>query len=377
MDENTISSPGRLIKAELVRRGLSQKSLAAYLGISASHTSEIINGRRGVTVRVAEKLEDWLGISASTIMECQCARDLVRKSANGQTGENSEALRLLEQFDEIVSVRSLLQGTGAEKRETAKRLALLRELYSLSTPTALSASLNSLSGNCFRKSAVQGLDKRMVYTWVVKARAEAMRHKPDAAFSEEKAIELPAQLSAILHANSDTVDRVSDALSACGIGFAIVEKEKSASIDGYSFMSDNTPYIVVTCRYDRIDNFAFTVMHELGHVLSGHLSACAGRLNVEVRDSDRDNEDSKETQADRFAMEALIPSALWGFAPSVPLFPYVIQSRYSYWAERNGLNKWIVLGRVSHDTGMYRFTSGPDRHVSGLARKKKGGKMGM
>ena len=59
-------------------------------------------------------------------------------------------------------------------------------------------------------------------------------------------------------------------MRANGIGFEWVEHEKGASIDGYSFISNGSPYIVVTLRYNRIDNFAFTIMHEIGHIDMGH-----------------------------------------------------------------------------------------------------------
>jgi HTH-type transcriptional regulator/antitoxin HigA len=48
----------------------------------------------------------------------------------------------------------------------------------------------------------------------------------------------------------------------------------------------------------------------------------------------------------------------------VPLNPYVIQKKYTQWAKSKGLNPWIVLGRVSHETGMYRFTSDSSRSIN-------------
>ena len=79
--------------------------------------------------------------------------------------------------------------------------------------------------------------------------------------------------------------------------------------------------------------------------------------------SDYDNETVEEEEANAFASNVLIPQALWRIAPEVPMNPFVIQRRYTLWAEKNHLNKWIVLGRVSHETGMYKFKTDESRLI--------------
>lgn len=37
-------------------------------------------------------------------------------------------------------------------------------------------------------------------------------------------------------------------------------------VDGYSFWEGDNPTIVITKRLNRIDNFAFVLFHELGHI---------------------------------------------------------------------------------------------------------------
>ena len=38
-------------------------------------------------------------------------------------------------------------------------------------------------------------------------------------------------------------------------------------LDGAVFYLDDNPVVVVTLRYDRIDNFWFTLLHEIAHVV--------------------------------------------------------------------------------------------------------------
>ena len=55
-----------------------------------------------------------------------------------------------------------------------------------------------------------------------------------------------------------------------GIRFVVVEALPGAKIDGAAFwLNETSPVIAVSVRFDRVDNFWFTVMHEFTHVRYG------------------------------------------------------------------------------------------------------------
>ena len=56
--------PGEMIKDEIEYRGISQKDLAAEIGIPASVLNAVLNGKRAVTTEYALLLEAALGIDA-------------------------------------------------------------------------------------------------------------------------------------------------------------------------------------------------------------------------------------------------------------------------------------------------------------------------
>ena len=67
--------PGRvstIITDEIVKRmaekQLKQKNVARMLGISESRTSDLINGKRPLNLRIAKRLRDELGIPADFIL---------------------------------------------------------------------------------------------------------------------------------------------------------------------------------------------------------------------------------------------------------------------------------------------------------------------
>ena len=63
--------PGEMIKDEIEYRGISQKDLAAEIGIPASVLNAVLNGKRAVTTEYALLLEAALGIEADIWLKIQ------------------------------------------------------------------------------------------------------------------------------------------------------------------------------------------------------------------------------------------------------------------------------------------------------------------
>ena len=63
--------PGEMIKDEIKYRGISQKALAAEIGLPASVLNEVLNGKRAVTTEYALLLEAALGIEADLWLKLQ------------------------------------------------------------------------------------------------------------------------------------------------------------------------------------------------------------------------------------------------------------------------------------------------------------------
>jgi len=109
--------------------------------------------------------------------------------------------------------------------------------------------------------------------------------------------------------------------------------------------ADGRPIVALTLRYDRVDNFWFTLMHELAHV-SLHLES-TDSIFVDDLDSSSDL-DATEQQADALAAEALIPAEEWqnvmimGEADILDL------------AHRLNISPAIVAGRWQQEQGNYR-----------------------
>jgi addiction module HigA family antidote len=68
--------PGELLKNELEWRGISQRKLAAQIGISYTLLNEVLNEKRQVNTELALLLEAALGISAGLLVRMQTSYNL-------------------------------------------------------------------------------------------------------------------------------------------------------------------------------------------------------------------------------------------------------------------------------------------------------------
>ncbi len=346
--------PGSILKEELKERGISQKNFAKYIEMQPSHLSEIIKGKRSVTKPVADKLEDVLGIPSIDWVNLQTRYDYDTQKNEERLISETAAYEEYRDYSQIFDVKTLIDRVGFSSVLYSDIISFLKQTFKLPEPARLSVQTTGF----FKKSAKVGKDPRMIMTWMLLSRQFAYSSNLKNVYQYNRIGELIPQISLILHENSNTIDRLTDKFAEFGIVFGVVNKVDGAAIDGYSFEYDGHPCIIVTTRYDRIDNLAFSVMHELGHIKNHDNEEC--RVSLE----DYDHESPEEKAANAFAADALIPDAIWKKVPEVQLSPVRIQRIYSEWAERNGYNKWIALGRISHETGMFKFRNDISRRIS-------------
>ncbi len=348
--------PGLTLKSELEERDIKQKDFAKQIGMQPSHLSELIKGKMAITADIADRIESVLGISAEFWLNMQSSYELNLINIAKRDKAETEAGSALGAYDSEIDV-----------------LAVLRRLFQDGTLHFLYEKLDALHSvingdsadvvaayGCgrFRKSDKVGTDQRMIRTWFVIAKYRAEQMHLEKPFCADACGDLPRRLRDAFNANKDTISEVASILADYGIKFGVEPKLDKASIDGCSFeTSDGHPCIMVTDRYDRIDWLAFTVLHELGHILSGRDLRCGGDLLCGKTKKD-------EQEADKFATSTLIPDNVWKTAPAFKPNLEALERIYTSWANEVGVNKWIALGRVSYELGISAIRSDASRRIA-------------
>jgi len=114
-------------------------------------------------------------------------------------------------------------------------------------------------------------------------------------------------------------------------------------LDGAAFYVRKNPFIVYTGRYDQIDNFWFTVAHELAHVLD-HLEA-DGRPILDNLDNEGLTE--MEADADRRASVYLHTDEI--VAEGEKIGKYLTAERLSKLSTTVGVSVPVAVGILKHE----------------------------
>ena len=110
---------------------------------------------------------------------------------------------------------------------------------------------------------------------------------------------------------------------------------------------DGIPIVALTARHDRIDNFWFTLLHECAHVVLKHI----GPQEPIFDDLEIAPNDDIEEQADKYALEALIPQKLWD---QLGANEYTSTAEILDLANEAGVHAAVVAGRWRKELGNYR-----------------------
>jgi HTH-type transcriptional regulator/antitoxin HigA len=170
------------------------------------------------------------------------------------------------------------------------------------------------------------------------------------AFSEMAFASVFGELKTMLR-DADSVRQVPATLASAGVRFLIVEALPSTRIDGVCFwLNAQSPVIALSLRYDRIDAFWHTLLHECAHVK--YKDGLTGEVNIDT-DLVGDEADSSaakpdaELKADEFASSFFIPkSELDSFIARVrPLFS---KTRIQAFAAKLNVHPGLVVGQLQY-----------------------------
>jgi len=149
------------------------------------------------------------------------------------------------------------------------------------------------------------------HAWLFRAKQIAHATPTNGLFTKAKLATLFEHLRSLV-LSAQEVRHVPRLMSQTGIRFVVVAPLAKTKIDGACLWQDNDPskpIVALSIRYDRIDWFWHTLMHELYHVQHG--DGLTGELAVDIdmfRESSPANQrPERELRADRFASTFLIP----------------------------------------------------------------------
>lgn len=311
------------------QQGLRQKDIAEFLG-GKNRASEILARKRPLTLPMIRALYKNLNIPPEL---------LIREPAEEYSATN-------EIDDEQVPLELLIKRGWLDAKMTVTDL-LRRFEAPLGSPVR------------FRHTQTFGANSRTnrtyVWLWLARVRelADSQKHiserfHPDKL--DEDFIRYVSRLSYM--ANGPRLAK--EFLEENGIVVVIEPHLPKTHLDGAAMLGRHgTPVIGLTIREDRLDNFWFTLIHELIHAWK-HLDGNKRRAIVDENIEKRSDADELEQEANDWATEILIPRAVWRRSQA---FLQPTSDAIKALAVELKISPAIVAGRVRYERQNYRLFS--------------------
>jgi len=334
-------SPVEAIEFRMDQQGLRARDLVPLIG-SRAKVSEVLAGKRGITMSMARALHRHLGIPAEVLLQdpeadlddslsdVEWARFPLKAMA--RLGWIPDIPDLRGRAEELI--RGLIQQAGGPQAAAAVRFRRNdhRRLNAKADPYALQA-------------------------WCWRVVAEANANPPATSYRPGVVTREFLRETAQLSKSSLGPRMAREFLAEHGIALAVVPHLPRTYLDGAALrLAGGRPVVGLTLRYDRLDNFWFCLLHELAHV-GLHQESGGRTLFVDdhsLRTKVPGPADIQEGEADAWAEEALIPAAKWQTS-DVREFPTMMSAINL--AQSLGIHPAIVAGRVRHERGNYRLLS--------------------
>jgi len=328
----TLPNPIEAIKFRMEQKDLKSVDLIPYIG-SKSRVSEILSGKRQLTLEMVRALSDGLGIPAKVLIQKP-------ESSNVAAYENWDNRLVLE-----MEKRNYFGGSSLK---TKLKMELLKDFF---FPIEAYPELIGM----FRQSHYRAsplTDRHALSAWATqiykKAQEVKMPNKYKHGIMDFSFMQKLAKVS--IEENGPILAQ--EYLRKIGIILIVEPHFPKTHLDGAAILiNKDNPVIGLTLRYDRLDNYWFTLMHELAHIAL-HFNQDICLFYDEIEGIKAIDIDDKEREADEMAEEALLPKAKWEVSPA-RLIPSSMAAKSL--ANELGVNVAIIAGQIRYKGNKYMY----------------------
>jgi HTH-type transcriptional regulator/antitoxin HigA len=330
-------APGEYIQDEIDARGWAIDDLAEVTGISKRHIINLIQGKSGITPETATALAGAFGQEPQTWMNLQAAYELATAAVEDR-GVAKRAKIFAKAPVRELKRRGWIADTN-DIDEMEREVCRLLVINNIDAETTLAVAA--------KKSTSYVTDTAAQIAWYSRCRqlAEGVAADKYLDSNWEPGIQ---KLLALAENEADT-RLVPKLLAEMGVRLVLVQHLRHTKIDGVAFWLDNkSPAIGLSLRYDRIDNFWFTLLHELIHIKYRDASP---PVDVDIEDATDLPEIEKRANAE--ASNRLVPAdKLESFVARVR--PHYYQTKIVQFAQARRIHPGIIVGQL-HRQGELKY----------------------
>lgn len=331
--------PGEFLQDELDARGWTQADFASITGVSLRQVANLIAGKSGLTPSTASAIAEAFDQDAETWMGFQIAYELARVAQEDRQIKKRAAL-----YSKVPVKQMSRRGWITENEEAS---ALEADICSFLRIERIDEE--PVLKFAARKSGPVENPSPALIAWYFRAKQLA-EYVTVAKYDDTRFSSLVTELRQFFPNRAD-IRRIPRVLADHGIRLVIVQHLPKSKVDGAAFWLDaSSPAIAISLRYDRLDNFWFTLMHELAHVKHRDESV---DVELELMEVDDSTLPEQERRANAWAASTLIPTS--------KLESFILRTRPLYYKKRivefscaKGVHPGIVVGQL-HRRGELKY----------------------
>jgi len=330
--------PGEFIRDELEARGWTQQDLADILGIAAPSLNLIITGKRSITPEMAKSLGNAFGTSAAFWLGLESSYQL------SKAGSAEHAVAKRSRLYSIAPVGEMARRGWIEPTPNVDLLEANLQRYfgcqNLDEIPPLQMAARKSTGY----SETTPSQRAWGYRVLTLGRAVQA-----ATFDRDKfASAIPRLRSATIY--PENIREIPKLLASWGIRLVLVAHMERTKFDGAALWLDQAktmPVVGLSLRFDRIDWFWFTLIHELTHVKYLECAIDSDLIADAKGEGGTSNVSEIELRANREAASVLVPQdKLDSFI--LRKGPMFSRNSVIQFASLHSVHPGVVVGQLHH-----------------------------
>ena len=349
--------PGYFIREQMEIRNWTQEDLAEVLGITGKHLNKILQEKQPLSLDMAKVLGEVFNTSAQYWINIDTG---YRLWLDGTKSVEEESADMKSIIYGRMPILDMIKKGWIKKPTTLKELEkVVLEFWNIQKLNFEMIDKNIVSCLTRKSDAFNQYNASYAATWYQMARKVASKYK--AVPYDKKALR---QLFDNLHHYTyidNGIEQFIKELNKTGVIFFVLPHLNKTYLDGAAFMFNKNPVVVYTGRYKRIDNFWFTIAHEIAHVLE-HLN----NERIFVLDNLREVEENDiEKEATDMASQKLKHIEITQFLN--PYMHYLTTSKVEECAAKYEVHPSIIVGQLAYDKSIgFRHIHIYNENVLGL-----------
>jgi len=326
-----LPDPIEAIKFRMEQQGLTRKDLVQYIG-SQSKVSEVLNKKRSLSLAMIRSLRKGLDIPAEVLLQ-----EAGRKLADSQY--NFHDYPFAEMYNRGYFM--YFNGTLQEAKDYAEEL--LEKFFSVFAGCS--------QQRVYCRNTDRQLDENALAAWQARVLHIASEQELPPYTREKFTLDFIRDIVKLSILSAGPV-LAQELLKKRGIPLVILPQLPQTYLDGACFKAPSgRPVVGMTLRHDRLDNFWFTLMHELAHIYL-HLGNGDLAFFDDTEYGTHHCSNSQEIEANNLAADLLIPNEMWDKQKSILLSTHH-DLKIKTLADQLGISPAIVAGRIRWETNDY------------------------